>query len=1221
MRRRWVRAFIGLIVVLALVVALAPWWFGAALRGGAGRFGTSFSQYETLGYRRFALHDVRVQRDGVLVRIERIEAETPLVWLWQHARHAPSRLVAGRWSVEVQKRKTPPPPTPSGWMPLRAKLWRIANQLNRWASEAEIGPGTVRWATGEITTKAAEWHAGTLRIQGLGYRTLVADVSATFAANDTIKISGTSAAADAALDLESREAVVRGDAKWWGQRAAVDAHFAAEGWMPPEASIQADELALPGDRVKLGTAYAVVRGHGRIDWQRQRFVADVALHGEPVSGKAVPPLDVALRGHGDPRAFTVETVHAVLPGATADLTAPFTVDRSGKIEESAARFSVQADLAQQPWIPAKGEITGEARVVSDIVHVPVIDFALKGSGIAARDVSIRGFEANGQFNWPELRIAQASLVSPSGDELRARGGWNFRDKQVLDVSVSGALRRESVARWLPATVQFERIAVDAHATGSLAELQHGGRVEASGFRYGKLKPASASLTWRAVGVNVEMFAIEAAMDPFKVAASGTANLSEVRLSELTMFDHGVVALRLKQPARIAWRPTLLVENVQLAGADAAIDATIEWAPTGRVEVALRGFRSDWITDVVPLPGPRWIIPSAALKGTWDRSPMTYSLAGGVSIDLGENRTASINLAAHGQPEGLWIDGLRGVESGNPVVNATGRLPVAFSPSQQRLVAIDPQGDLLLDASTVPNAAFWQQLAALTGVELRDPQMQAHLSGSWAKPRGTVTFRAARAAMDPKRFARPLPSVEAVDIAVAGDTDGIRFDRFSFAVERQLVRVSGRLPVAENAWTSLAHAPIEFLRRDAELRVEVPDAEVAMFSRFLPAALAPAGRLQADIQYRRGALGGFLRLRDAASRPLGPLGVLQQVNAEVEFSDRRVDLRRVTATTGGEPVTVTGSVELPAGAMLSTAATAGEPRYDIAVQGKNLPFVRQSGLLVRGDLDLKLKSPPKGPPHISGKVVLRDSLFLADVRAFLPHGAGANPSRRPPYFSVDTPPLNTWVLDVDVSGTRFIRLRTPVFSGTASAHFHLGGTLGEPRAVGEANVDEGRVLMPFAAFDVRQGSVRLTEENPYEPTIFLRGVARHYGYDLTMEINGKASSPDIEFTSSPALDSEQVLLMVMTGAAPSNDVNTSVTHRAVQIGRFFSQTLIGTLTGDTGGEDRLTIESGEKISRQGKETYQIDYKLSDRWTITGEYDEFDEYNAGFKWRVAPKKKQP
>jgi translocation and assembly module TamB len=276
------------------------------------------------------------------------------------------------------------------------------------------------------------------------------------------------------------------------------------------------------------------------------------------------------------------------------------------------------------------------------------------------------------------------------------------------------------------------------------------------------------------------------------------------------------------------------------------------------------------------------------------------------------------------------------------------------------------------------------------------------------------------------------------------------------------------------------------------------------------------------------------------------------------------------------------------------------------------------MLVRGDLDLKLTTPEKGPPVISGKVLLRDSLFLTDVRAYLPHGATASPTRRPPYFAIETAPLDTWILNVDVLGTRFIRVRTPVFAGLASTRFHLGGTLGDPRALGEATIDEGVIRMPFAAFEVGQGSVRLSEESPFEPTIFLRGTGRHYGYDLTVEITGKASAPKIVFTSSPALDAEQVLLMVMTGTAPANEVSSSLTHRAVQIGAFFGHSLIDSLTGGSVEPDRLSFESGEKVSQQGKETYSIEYKLTDRWSVTGEYDEFDEYNAGFKWRVAPKK---
>jgi translocation and assembly module TamB len=346
-------------------------------------------------------------------------------------------------------------------------------------------------------------------------------------------------------------------------------------------------------------------------------------------------------------------------------------------------------------------------------------------------------------------------------------------------------------------------------------------------------------------------------------------------------------------------------------------------------------------------------------------------------------------------------------------------------------------------------------------------------------------------------------------------------------------------------------------------------------------------------------------------------VLQQVDADVEFSDHAINLRKVQAMAGGEPVVLAGTVELPQGGWLYW--TNREPLLDLTLRGENLPFVRESGLLVRGDLDLKLQSASSGPPRISGKVTLRDSLFLADVRSFLPHGGGASPTRRPPYFSIETAPLSSWLLDVNVIGVRFMRLRTPVFSGVTSAHFHLGGTLREPRAIGDATIDEGQVMMPFAVFDVKQGVVRLSVENPFEPTIFLRGVGRHYGYDLTMEINGKASAPDITFTSSPALDSEQVLLMIMTGAAPANEVSNSLTHRAVQIGAFVGQSLLGSVTGSGAHEERLSIESGEKISEQGKETYAIEYKLNDRWSLTGEYDEFDEYNAGFKWRIAPKKK--
>jgi translocation and assembly module TamB len=360
-----------------------------------------------------------------------------------------------------------------------------------------------------------------------------------------------------------------------------------------------------------------------------------------------------------------------------------------------------------------------------------------------------------------------------------------------------------------------------------------------------------------------------------------------------------------------------------------------------------------------------------------------------------------------------------------------------------------------------------------------------------------------------------------------------------------------------------------------------------------------------VRYRNGGVEGFVRLRDAASRPLGPLGILQEISADVRLNGRRFTLEKVSALSGGQPVKLEGEVAL---------GDDGTPRFDLTLSGRNLPFVRQTGLLLRGDLDLQLTTPSTpGPARLSGTVKLRDSLFLSDLRALLPQG-GAGPTRRPPYFAVETAPLNTWALAIEVTGDRFMRVRIPVFTGVASARVRLSGTLGEPRAIGEVSIDEGSIKMPFASFAVTQGTVRLTELDASEPEVYVRGTGRRYGYELGIEIEGPASQPTVLFSSSPALDAEQVLLMVMAGTAPGNEIARTSTQRAANIGLFLGQSLLNSFGADAAEADRLTLMSGEKVSRQGRETYEFEYQLSDRWTVTGEYNEFDEYNAGMKWRV-------
>lgn len=1214
MRRRLLLIFVALLAICVVAVATLPFWLGAAA-GMAGRSrGLTFASYERVGYGRFVLKDVEFRKANVRVTASRAEAPTPVAWAWRHWRGGENPIQVERWAVEITKSEEPKPPVGErGWVPLQAQLQKIAALLDRWLPQAQTGAGVVKFPGGEVTVGSAKWQKRELVAGGVSYRGFGADVVASFAERERLQVKLNAKEHETTAALEAKGPAVKGEVTWSGQRATLEALFAKAGWLPEQAELRAAEWRVPGEKLKLGEVYAVVRGGAVVTWREQTFAADVKATSEPVKGKAAPPLTVDLRGRGDLQAFTVEALQADIPGVSARLSAPVTVERGGKLRDAGAKLVVKADLARQPWFIASGAVNGEATVVSAGDGKPVVEFDLKASNVAAKDVNLAEASGRGKLAWPRLEIASGTIVAGEGERLEWHGGWDFKAKELLATEVSGEIRRRSIARWLPAQPEFDVVGVSARASGRVEEMQHEGKLRAKDVVIRGVNPLAITAEWSGRGVGAERWQAEIAAGGSRIVATGAVSKEELRLATLDFAQGGEERLKLAAPAVVRWKPALEVPALQLRGPQGNLRVAATLGEKGKIELAAGNIVSRWFSDFLAEKGPAWQLTLLALMGTWDRGPMNFSLTAGAALEIGEGRTASVNATARGDKEGIRIEALRATEGDATVVNATGRVPITVQPGTGQFVRIDENGPLVVNATAAPNAAFWQKLEALSGVELKEPDAVAEVTGTWRQPQGRVALKAARVAVNAKKVARPLPAMEQIDVSVTGDQDGVTLETFAFKVEGQPVRARGRLPLGDGQWGVLFKDPVAVARKGADLQLELPEAEVGVFARFLPAVLAPKGKLAANVSFKNGELAGFVRLRDAASRPLGPLGVLQEVSADIELKGQTLLLRGVTAHSGGQPVTLSGTVQLPEIGKAGAGATPAQPKFDLTLKGENLPFVRQTGLLLRGDLDLKLQTPDAGPVRLSGGVRLRDSLFLADVRSFLPKGGGG-PSRRPPYFSVDTPPVNTWVLAVDVSGERFLRLRTPVFSGVASARFRLGGTLGEPRAIGEVEIDEGAIRMPFARFDVQQGAVRLTEAEPYEPTIYLRGTGRRYGYDLAIEIDGKASAPNVVFNSSPALESEQVLLMVMTGSAPANETSKTAVDRFAGLGMFLGSSIFGNLGGNAGDPDRLSFSSGEKISREGEETYDVEYRLTDRWTITGEKNEFDDKIVGLKWRA-------
>ncbi|MBC8040559.1 MAG: translocation/assembly module TamB domain-containing protein [Opitutaceae bacterium] len=725
---------------------------------------------------------------------------------------------------------------------------------------------------------------------------------------------------------------------------------------------------------------------------------------------------------------------------------------------------------------------------------------------------------------------------------------------------------------------------------------------------------SGDAVWRGTGGVISAATINAKAGDTQVRIEGSADAHSAFVKEWVLTQGGEERLRLVRPTRIEWAPTLKLDPVELTGKDSRLAGRIDWVEQGGVEVSVKNFESVWLRDLIDMPKLEWTLANFEVKGAWDKGPLVFTTTGAATVRLAEGRQAELALSAHGDGEGVVVETLNAMMQERPVVRITGKLPVTFWPWSDRRMRVDEDAPLALNAVTVTYAVFWDQLAQVTGLVLTAPDVKMKFSGTVKKPTGEGTINVGKIAPGGASWARSLPDVEDVRARVTGDRSGVALETFTAKVSGQVVRASGRLPVKD--WAALVNKPLALATAEGEARIEIPNADVAALARYAPTYLSPTGKLNVDVTLKQGGkLYGTIRLTDAASRPLGPLGILQSIGAEIELDGRTVIFKDVHAKAGGQPVVLTGTASLSEDKV---------PRLDLVLKGDNLPFVRQAGLLVRGDLDLQIKTGDDEVTRITGGTRLRDSLFLMDVRALLPSGGARNaPGRRPPYFSVEVPPFNAWVLDVTVTGDRFLRLRTPLFNGVASANFRLRGTLGDPRVTGEAVVNQGQVLLPFATFVVRQGRVRITEQDPFQPMIALTGTSRRYGYDLRMEISGTTDKPDMTFTSTPSLESEQVLLMVMAGETPKNEISYTGRERAARLGAYFGQSLLSQLGADQTAADKLSIDVGERISQQGRETYEVEYELDRRWALVGEYDEFDEYNLGVKWRIfahKPKKKE-
>src|SRR5690625_2674272 len=1213
-----------------------PVWMPWIVRPVLSQIGVEYESYERVGYGRFALKDVSFSEGGTEVSAEKVEGFIPTAWLVALLTGGEDEefILVEKWRVEVAEKEEEGLEKPKreekevSVYEIVGQVEAIVSQVKKWLPRARLAEGELVVAGRSIGIPEAIWREGLISgvVNDLELQERVqlqADLRDGLPYSIEAKVDPFPLLATFSIARVEREIAVGGTIDFAGNEVLVDVAFPETGFLLSRGHLEAENFRLPRQIYEID-GYPEIFGNVVADWRDGAFEVRLDVKAEPeLSGEEseqLPPLAIEAEARGDLVAVEVRKLFVESPWLSASLSEPLAIDYRGELLNDGSVFNVVADLSKQPFAEIEGELSGNVRVYPGENRFPSADFDLFVRRFSGYEVELEEISLGGSFGWPELALEQLSVLAVDGSHLSGNVHADLEAQEILQAKLDGELLPEMVRAWLPEGIDFEAVEFEVEAEGPFVELVHSGRIDFTGLIVPEVRELGGVFDWKGEMENLSDFSLEVSSGEGFVKIRGASALAieeknaELFLEEVRLERSGELLVGSVAESRIGvdWRGDagvkVTVDQLDWRGEETEVQLAGEvlWPIRGNLGMKLRGISADLVSDFAEFEFDSVTVPSLKFDGSWDEGPLEFELVGDLRISFGEGEEISVEAEIAGKEEEVRVVRLRAAAEENVLAFAEGVLPVLIEPGGERMIEIREEGRLDFRAETSPEAPFWRRIEEWTGIDLAEPNLGLEISGTPSRPVGEIRASSPRIVLkQPEGLDEPLPEITDLELSLVFDESHFSLDRFAFRVEGQVLTAEAQLPMEGGDWEKLLRGEGMPDLAKASARLLIPDAKVAPFSRFAPEILSPEGDLRADIELKPGGfLDGSVVLENIATRPLPPFGSLRDGTARLALEGRSVKVEEISALIGGERLTITGEMDVPIDQPFA---------FNFNILGTNLPLARQTGMVIRGDLDLNVAQEAGAVPVISGNVDLRDSFYFAHIR-IMPSGALATPSRRPPFFSVGVEPFDDWQLDVRLRGPNFLEVRGPIFQGLISADFNLIGTLEEPQAIGAALIERGRVRFPFAGITIDQGEIALRPENPFLPQLFIIGSGMAFGYDLTMEISGTAEEPTIEFSANPPLTSEQVLLMISTGDLPRDEIQFTTQQRASKFAIYFGQNLLYEITGDDRSEERRVGKEGSEVSEQGRETMVIEYRLTKSWSAVGEYDRFDEYNAGVKWNI-------
>jgi translocation and assembly module TamB len=240
--------------------------------------------------------------------------------------------------------------------------------------------------------------------------------------------------------------------------------------------------------------------------------------------------------------------------------------------------------------------------------------------------------------------------------------------------------------------------------------------------------------------------------------------------------------------------------------------------------------------------------------------------------------------------------------------------------------------------------------------------------------------------------------------------------------------------------------------------------------------------------------------------------LSQLHGTLEFNQDRLEVKSLTAMSGGGLLSVGGYLAYQHGLYA-----------DLSVTGKSIRIRYPQGVSSLGDVSLHLQG-SQNNLLLSGDVLITRFSVNSDLDiAALAAQANTVQAIAPP-----DAPSNHIRYDVHISSSPQLNFQNAYAKLAGNVDLQLHGTVASPSLLGRVSITEGSAIIAGTRYDLQRGDIYFTNPVRIEPTIDLNATARVEDYDITLGLHGTPQKMAVTYRSDPPLPEQDVVALLALG---------------------------------------------------------------------------------------------